>query len=439
MDFLLSGLLPGIIILLLFIIGTPVFVILGSVAVLLFYNADESVALVAQNIFKLAMMPALLTLPLFVFGGYYLSESSFAKRLLRLFEAMTGWIKGGVCFAAIISTDIFTAFTGASAVTIIAFGGLIVPILIKKGYSEKFAKGLLTISGGSGVLFPPCIAVIIFGIMSETNIRWLYIAGFIPALIFILSQFVYSVYISYKENIPTTPFSLSELTGALYDLKWEIPLMLMVVSAFFAGIITIEEAATMIVVGFFIIETLIRREVALRKIPDIMSNSMMVLGAIFIIMGCAVALTDYLVLKEIPQQLMEYMQGVIVSKTVFLIFLNLFLLVAGMIMDMFSAILVLVPIILPIAKNYGVDVYHLGVIFFLNMEIGFITPPFGQSLFVSSLRFNTPVIEIFKAILPFVAMEIAALIVITFYEDISLYLLKLMNLLPLFDTNLIKF
>lgn len=417
-----------------FMIGSPMFAIIGGVVIIIFSHAGEDLAVVAQDIFKLASAPGLLALPLFILAGYYISESNFAERLLRLFETMVGWLKGGVCLAAIIATDIFTAFTGASAITIVAFGGLIVPMLIKIGHSDKFSKGLMTISGGSGALLPPCFAVILYGIIGRTDMRAIYIAGFIPAMFFIGAQYIYSIYINVKEDIPTRAFSIKELGRAVYDLKWEIPLLFLILIGFFTGYLTIEEAATMTVVGFIIIEGIILKEVKWRNLPRIVSESMMMLGAIFIIMGCALALTDYMVIQEIPQRILEVTQSFIKSRVTFLLFLNIFLLFVGMTMDIFSAILVVVPLIIPIARFYGVDQYHLAVIFFLNLELGYITPPFGISLFIASLRFKSPILRVFRGVTPFFFMELICLLIITYWEGLSLWLIKLfkINIIQIF-------
>ncbi|MDY6934388.1 MAG: TRAP transporter large permease subunit [Spirochaetota bacterium] len=417
-----------LIIILFFLIGAPIFAVVGGVALLGFLHDGESLTIVAQDIYRLASAPGFIALPLFILAGYYIAESNFATRLLRFFEAIAGSIKGGTILAVLLSASIFTAFTGASAITVIVIGGITLPILKKLHYSDNFSLGLVAISGSSGILFPPCFAVILYGIIAKTSIQGIYVAGFIPILLVITSFFVYSMFKSNREDIQTKPFSMKECIKATYNIRWEMPLLIGIVISIFWGIITIEEAATITVIGFIIIEGCILREIKWGILPNIICESMMMLGAIFLIMGSALALSHYMVIHEIPQSIMDYSEVFITHKLPFLIFLNAFLLIVGMIMDLFSAILIVIPLIIPVAKLYGIDPLHLSVIFFINLELGYVTPPFGMSLFIASLRFKKPIIEILKGVLPFFLVGIICLIIITYWEGLSLWLVRFLNI-----------
>lgn len=410
------------------IAGAPIFAVLGGITLILFHLIGQDLSLIMGDVYRITTTPAMVALPLFIFAGYYLSESNIARRMLDFIEAFVGWIKGGICLATIVATDIFTAFTGASAVTIVAFGGLVVPILKKKGYSDRFAHGLMTVSGGSGVLFPPCIAVIIYGIIAKTSIQGLYVAAIIPALLLIGGQFAYSSYRSFKEAIPTTPFSPKKLIPAINGVKWEIPLVLFVVGGIFGGIITVEEAAAVTVAYVIIVEGLILKEVKWNRLPHIVRESMIMLGAIFFIFGIALSFTNYLAYQGIPQKILSAMQAFGTNKITFLLMLNLFLLVVGMLIDMFSAIIIVVPLILPLAQHFGIHPFHLGMIFLINLELGYITPPVGLSLFISSLRFRKPVVHIIRGVAPFFIVLLGVLLAITFYPPFSLWLVKLFKI-----------
>lgn len=410
------------------IAGAPIFAVIGGITLLLFHFIGQDLAVIMGDVYKITTAPALVAIPLFIFAGYYLSESNIARRMLDFFEAVVGWLKGGICLAAIVATDIFTAFTGASAVTIVAFGGMLVPLLKEKGYSDRFSYGLMTISGSSGLLFPPCIAVILYGIIAKTSIQGLYIAAIIPAFLLIGGQFAYSSYRSFREAIPTTSFTPKKLILAINGVKWEIPLILFIMGGIFGGIITVEEAAAVTVLYVLIVEGLILKEVKWNKLPHIIRESMIMLGAIFFILGIALSFTNYLAYQEVPQKILEAMKVFITNKWTFLLVLNLFLLVVGMMIDIFSAIIIVVPLILPLTQYYGINPIHLGVIFLINLELGYSTPPVGINLFISSLRFRKPVLDILRGIIPFFIIMLGILLAVTFYSPFSLWLVKLFKI-----------
>ena len=329
--------------------------------------------------------------------------------------------------ASMIATAIFTAFTGISIVTIVAFGGVLFPLLKKINYSDNFSYGLITSIGPLGILLPPCIVVVLYGIIAQVSIRGLYIAGFLPVVVCFIILTIYIGTISIMQNIPRTPFNFLEVFKSFYEIKYEAPLAIIVIAGIFGGYFTVNDAAAFTAIYFIIIEVFILKEIQVKKLPSIMEDSMKMLGAVFFIVGVAMSFANYLIFQEIPMQLLEWIKLSIHSKIGFLIALNLFLFVVGMALDMFTAILIIVPMILPIANHFEINPYHLGVIFLFNLEIGFMTPPVGINLFVSAMRFNKPVLVMFKSVLPFLLMLIITLVVLTYCEFISTFMVEFFN------------
>jgi len=373
---------------------------------------------------RLANTSTLIAIPLFTFAGYILAESNAPKRLVNLTQALFGWIPGGLAIVVLISCAIFTAFTGASGITIVALGGLVFPALIKANYSEKFSLGLVTTSGSLGLLFPPSLPLILYAFVAQVDVDKLFIAGIIPGILLILLLSTFSVIKNYK-TIQTQKFSPQNLLRATIDAIWEIPLPLLIIGGIYAGIFTVIEASAITAVYVLLVEFFIYKDLNLKKdLPKIMKESMILVGGILIILASALGLTSYLIDEQIPMKIFEFIQKYISSKYTFLLLLNLFLLVVGMLMDIFSAIIVVVPIITPIALKFGVDPIHLGIIFLTNLEIGYLTPPVGLNLFISSFRFEKPIIKIYLATLPFIFMLFIALLIITYVPEISLFLVR---------------
>lgn len=373
---------------------------------------------------RLANTSTLIAIPLFTFAGYILAESNAPKRLVNLTQALFGWIPGGLAIVVLISCAIFTAFTGASGINIVALGGLVFPALIKANYSEKFSLGLVTTSGSLGLLFPPSLPLILYAFVAQVDVDKLFIAGIIPGILLILLLSTFSVIKNYK-TIQTQKFSPQNLLRATIDAIWEIPLPLLIIGGIYAGIFTVIEASAITAVYVLLVEFFIYKDLNLKKdLPKIMKESMILVGGILVILASALGLTSYLIDEQIPMKIFEFIQKYISSKYTFLLLLNLFLLVVGMLMDIFSAIIVVVPIITPIALKFGVDPIHLGIIFLTNLEIGYLTPPVGLNLFISSFRFEKPIIKIYLATLPFIFMLFIALLIITYVPEISLFLVR---------------
>jgi tripartite ATP-independent transporter DctM subunit len=416
------------IIIILAVTGLPIFAFIGGLAIVLFLSIGQDIGLLMGDAYKIAITPGLLSLPLFVFAGYLLSETNVSKRILRFFTALLGWIPGGVVIASLVATAIFTAFTGISIVTIVAFGGVLYPLLKQMKYSDHFSYGVITSIGPLGILLPPCIVVVLYGIVAQVNIRGLYIAGILPILLCFIVLATYAGVISVMGKVPRTPFILKEFFISFWEIKYEATIAIIIIVGIFGGFFTVNDAASFTTIYFIIVEIFILKEVNVKQVPSIMEASMKMLGAVFFIVGVAMSFANYLIFCEIPMQLLEWVKISIHSKLSFLIVLNLFLIVVGMAIDMFTAILVVVPMILPISNYFGVNPYHLGVIFLLNLEIGFITPPVGINLFVSAMRFNKSVVEIFKFVIPFLVLLLITLGAVTYWEFLSTYLVNLLGI-----------
>ncbi len=415
-----------IIIFLLAFSGTPLFIIMALGALVGFhFIADVNIAIIIQEAYRLASAPALIAIPLFTLAGYILAESKAPERLLRFTRAYFGWLPGGIPLAILAATSVFTALTGASGVTIIALGGLLMPIIIKAGYSEKFSIGLITSTGSIGLLFPPSLPIILYGIIAQAPVNELFIAGIIPGLLIITIFFLYSVGISLKvQTIKFEKFNAKEALQATKEGLFEVLLPPFIILGIYTGKFTAAEAATITVVWVIIAETIIYKDIKLKDFPKIAKESMLLVGAIFAILGMAMGFTNFLVDQQIPQKLFEFSKRYIESKLTFLIVLNSFLLICGMLMDIFSAIVVVVPLIVPVALAYGVDPVHLGIIFLTNLEIGYLTPPVGINLFISAFRFGKNIIYLYKVVIPFITLLLICLIIITYVPNLSLKFIR---------------
>ncbi len=416
----------GLVLLALF--GAPLFSIIGAIALIAFYHAGIDTSAVIIDLYKIAETPTLIAIPLFTFAGYLLAESNSPRRLVNLAQALLGWMPGGLAIVVLVTCAFFTAFTGASGVTIVALGGLLYPILLKERYPEQFSLGLVTTSGSLGLLFPPSLPIIIYGFVSKTSIDQLFVAGILPGLFLVLVLGLYSVRIGIKFNVPKTPFSWSNVRTAVKEAAWEIPLPLIILGGIYGGIFTATEAAAVVAFYVFIVVVFVYKDLSIREgVPRVMKESMLIVGAILVIVGTAWGLTNYLIDEQVPQKLFTIVQERISSKLTFLLILNVFLIIVGMMMDIFSALIVVVPLILPIAKEFQIDPIHLGIIFLTNLEIGYLTPPVGLNLFLSGLRFQKPIIHIARSVLVFIGILLGALLVITYVPEMSLWLVHTMG------------
>lgn len=404
---------------------TPLFAVISAIAILSFLTAQTDLSAIVIEMVRLANTSTLIAIPLFTFAGYILAESNTPRRLVNLTQALFGWIPGGLAIVVLTSCAVFTAFTGASGVTIVALGGLVFPALIKGNYSEKFSLGLVTTSGSLGLLFPPSLPLILYALVAQVDVDKLFLAGIIPGILLVFLLSIYSIARNYRAGITTQKFSFQNLWRATIDAIWEIPLPFIIIGGIYTGIFTVIEASVITAVYVLIVEFFIYRDLSFKKdLLRIIKESMILVGGILIILASALGLTSYLIDAQVPMKIFEFIQKYISSKYTFLLLLNVFLLIVGMLMDIFSAIIVVVPIITPIALKFGVDPIHLGIIFLTNLEIGYLTPPVGLNLFISSFRFEKPIMKIYISTLPFILILFVALLLITYIPEISLFLVK---------------
>jgi len=411
-----------IIILFLAFLGAPLFTIISAIGLYAFTSADIDTSALIIDLYKIADTPTLLAVPLFTFAGYLLAESKAPKRLVDLAQALFGWMPAGLAIVALVTCALFTAFTGASGVTIVALGGLLYPILLKENYPEQFSLGLVTASGSIGLLFPPSLPIILYGFVAGVSIDKLFVAGLIPGLLLIAFLSAYSLRVSIKAKVPKIPFHWKKVATTLRAAAWELPLPFVVIGGIYGGAFTATEAAAITAFYAFIVEVFIYKDLHLfRDVPRVMKKSMVLVGAILMILGSALGLMNYLIDQQVPQRLFEVVQQHVSSRVMFLLILNGFLIIIGMVMEIFSAI-VAVPLILPIAAKFNIDPVHLGIIFLTNLELGYLMPPMGLNLFLSSLRFEKSIFHLSKAVIGFILMEVVALLVITYVPDLSLWL-----------------
>jgi tripartite ATP-independent transporter DctM subunit len=404
--------------------GAPLFaVICGLTLFLLFSGQIDSSAMIIE-MHRMATTPILVAIPLFTFAGYLLSESGTPKRLIRFSDAILGWLPGGLSIIALVTCAVFTALTGATGLTIIALGGILFPALLQGRYPEKFSLGLLTTSGTLGLLFPPSLPLIIYAIVAKVRIDQLFLAGILPGILLVVLLSSFSIYKAVASDVPRKQFNLYEVFYALKGMIWELPLPLVVLGGIYSGYFVISEAAAITAVYVLLIEVVIYRDVKWMELPKVMRKSMVLVGGILIILGAALGLTNYLINEEVPMRLMDSIRAHITSPFVFLVALNLFLLAVGAIMGTFSALIVVVPLIPPIAQAYGIHPIHVGIIILTNLEIGASIPPLGINLFISSIRFEKTVLKLYLASLPFIAVLLFALAIITYLPWLSLALLK---------------
>lgn len=406
------------------LLGAPLFAVIGAGALVGFEREGVDLSVVAIEFFGLSETPVLVAIPLFTFAGFLLSAGQAPARLVRLSQALLGWLPGGLAIISLIACAIFTAFTGASGVTIIALGALLYPALKQVGYDERFNLGLITSSGSLGLLFAPSLPLILYGIVAEAPIDDLFVAGLLPGILLIVVLGAYCYWRNRRLDYSVTERSWSAAWDAIWAARWDLPLPIVVLGGIYGGFFAVSEAAAVTALYVVLTELVILREVAWRDVPRIMRESMVLVGAILAILGVSLASTNLMIDTGVPQRLFALVSDYVTGPTTFMIVLLLFLLILGAILDIFSATVLIVPLLLPIAAQYGIDPIHLGIVFLAAMELGYLTPPVGLNLFIASHRFEKDITEIYWATQPFLIASLLAVIIIAFWPSLSLMLLN---------------
>jgi tripartite ATP-independent transporter DctM subunit len=416
---------------LLALLGAPLFAVIAGLAMIGVHAGGTDLTLMAAEFWRLTDMPVLIAIPLFTIAGYLLGESRAPQRLVRLSDALFGWMPGGLAIVALIACALFTAFTGATGVTIVALGAVLYPALRHARYPERFSLGLVTTSGSLGLLFAPSLPLIIYAVVAQQMVtdrplavEEMFRAGLLPGLLMLVMLGGWCIWASRGVERPRARFDWREARAALADARWEAPLPLVVLGGIYGGFIAPSEAAAATALYVLLVVLVIRRELAWREFPRVAREAMVLVGALMVILGVALGLTNWMIDAELPGRLFGFIREHIDSKLVFLLVLNVFLLVFGMLLEGLPAIMILVPLALPIAQGYGIDPVHFGIMFLANLQVGFFTPPLGMNLFVASYRFGQPVLTVIRACWPFFLIQLAAVLVITYWPQLSLVLVR---------------
>ncbi len=410
------------------IVGAPVFVAMGGVALVLFFKDAVPVSAVTAEIYRLMVSPTLPAIPLLTACGYVLAESHASVRLVRFFRALFGWMPGGVAILVAAVCALFTTFTGGSGVTIMALGGLLYPILREEKYPEGFSLGLVTASGSLGLLLPPSLPVILYAIVANVPADSLYLAGLVPGLLLILIVALYGVRIGQRVKSPRRAFSIKEALASGWAAKWELSVPVLVVALFATGLATIVEAAAVAFAYAIVVECFILRDIhPTRDLPQVLIKAGVLCGSVLILLSSALGLTGWLVDAQIPNALLAGVKAHISSPYVFLLVLNIVLLVLGSVLEIYSAIVILAPLVAPIGAAFGIDPVHLGVVFLANLELGFLFPPVGLNLFLSSSRFEKPLPQLYRHVVPFLLILGLGVLAITYLPQMTTGILRLMG------------
>lgn len=405
--------------------GAPIFAVLGGVALVSYWATDIPLAAMAVSHYSLVVNSSLPTIPLFTLAGYILAEGGASRRLVRVFDALVGSMRGGPALVTALACAFFTTFTGGSGVTILALGGLLLPILRQARYSERNALGLLTGAGALGILFPPCLPLILYAVAAGVDVNHLFLAGVIPGVI-LLALTVWLGRMQQPRASDRAPFDRREAISAIKAAKWELLLPAVVLAVLFGGFATPVEAAAVTAAYALFIEVIVHRDYkAPAQLLKVFTDSGLLVGGVLLILGVALGLTGFLVDAEVPQSAVEWVTASVHSPLLFLLLLNVFLIIVGALMDIYSAIIVVVPLIVPLGVAFGIDPIHLGIIFLANLELGYLVPPVGENLFIAAYRFDKPIGELARAVLPMVAVLLAGVLAITYIPALSLWLVRL--------------
>ena len=402
--------------------GLPIFLGLGGIAALLFWFDWTPLSAISAETYRIVVSPTLPTIPLFTIAGFLLAESKSSIRLLSLFQALFGWIPGGTPIVLVIICGFFTAITGGSGVTILALGGLLMPMLIKDGFSKDFSLGLITVSGSIGLLFPPSLPLIIYGVTAGVSIKSIFLGGIIPGLLILVIVASWAIFSSKRQSVAVYDFKINNIKSALIESKWEIAIPFIIMFGIFGGYMTLVETAAISALYVLFITVVIYRDISFSKVGNILIDCCALIGGVLIILGVAMGLTSYIIDAEVPMTLLEWVKTNISSKYIFLILLNVFLLIVGCMMDIFSATIIVVPLIKPIAAYFGIDPIHLAIIFIANLELGYLTPPVGMNLFLSAYRFDENMKSVYTSTMPFYFVMLFCVILITYFPILSTWL-----------------
>jgi C4-dicarboxylate transporter, DctM subunit len=413
-----------------FLAGAPVFVVMAALAMALFWRDGTPIAAVPTNTFGLVTSSTLPAIPLLTVAGYVLAEGGSARRLVRAYKGLFGWLPGGVAVMAAFVCAIFTTFTGASGVTILALGGLILPMLIEERYPEGFSVGLVTAAGSLGLLFPPSLPVILYGVVAQVPIDHLFLGGLVPGLLMVVLVAAYGIFVGVKAGAPSQAFRPREAAAALWDAKWDLGLPTLVVVALVSGYATIVEASALGVAYALLVEMAVFRELSRRELPAVLAHAATLVGAVVILLGVALGLTNWLVDAEVPTRLVGWMTAHVKSPALFLLALNVALLVLGSVLEIYSAIIVLAPLVAPLGVAYGIEPVHLGVVFLANLELGFLFPPMGLNLFLAASRFGKPLPFVYRRAFPFLVIMSVGVLLITYLPPITTGVVQLLSRPP---------
>jgi C4-dicarboxylate transporter DctM subunit len=403
-----------------FLVGTPVFVVMAGVAMVLFWHDATPIAAVPTNTFGLVTSATLPAIPLLTVAGYVLAEGGSAQRLVRAYKGIFGWMPGGIAVMATFVCAIFTTFTGASGVTILALGGLILPTLVAEGYPEGFSVGLVTAAGSLGLLFPPSLPVILYGVVAQVPIDHLYIGGMVPGLLMVLLVAAYGIVVGVRARVPRQQFEPGEALRSLWDAKWDLGLPTIVIVAIGSGYATVVESSALGVAYAIVVELVVFRDIhPTRDLPRVLTHAATLVGSVVILLGVALGLTNWLVDAEVPTRLVEWMTEHVKSPALFLLALNVALLVLGSVLEIYSAIIVLAPLVAPLGVAYHIDPIHLGVVFLANLELGFLFPPMGLNLFLAAQRFGKPLPYLWRKAVPFLLIMAVGVLLITYLPAIT--------------------
>lgn len=402
-------------------LGMPLFTVMGGAALLLFWKDGIPLAAVPDEMYKLSASEFMPAIPMFTLGGYILAAGGASSRLMEMFTALFGWLPGGLAIVITLLLAFFTPLTGASGVTILSLGGLLFPLLVKARYPDHTSLGLVTVSGSIGLLLPPSLPVILYAITAQIPVPSLFLASLLPGVLLIAAVAAWGAREGRLHKAASEPFRLRRAVGAVWQSKWELLLPVVVLASYFGGYATLVETAAITVLYALLVNLLIFRDPELRKaLAGLFVECATVVGGFLIIVSAALAFTNFLVTAEVPMRALEWVRLHIESRLVFLLALNLFLIAAGALMDIYSAILVVVPLITPMAAAYGVDPIHLGVIFLVNMELGYLMPPMGENLFLSAVCFDKPLTEVYRSVFPFLIILMGVVLVITYMPSATL-------------------